>query len=275
MADSVRGIADGRTFVGSVPDVYDRLMVPMIFTAPAASLAARVAERRPARILETAAGTGALTRALLQTCPDADVLATDVNQPMLDRAATRVRDGARVRFEQADALDLPVSDASCDVVACQFGVMFFPDRVRGHREALRALRPGGVLVFNVWDSLATNDFARVVTQAVQGLTDAGSLDFMARLPHGYHQEDRISEDLARAGFRTASIDPVEGESVTTAEDAATALCQGTPLLGELEANPAVSVQDATTAARDALRYEFGDGEIRGHMRWLEIVAAAD
>jgi hypothetical protein len=98
---------------------------------------------------------------------------------------------------------------------------------------------------------------------------------MARLPHGYHQEDRISEDLARAGFRTASIDPVEGESVTTAEDAATALCQGTPLLGELEANPAVSVQDATTAARDALRYEFGDGEIRGHMRWLEIVAAAD
>ena len=260
-----------RSFVGSIPEIYDRLMVPLIFAEPAASMAARVAERSPTHILETAAGTGVLTAALVAACPEAEVLATDLNQPMLDRASARFN-GASVVLQQADALHLPVEDASFDVVVCQFGVMFFPDRAAAHREAKRVLRPGGTWLFSTWDSLQTNDFARVVTHAVQGLAGDGSLDFMDRVPHGYHQEERIREDLAHAGFDEVGIEPVESQSISTAEDAALALCQGTPLRGILEAHPHVNLHEATQVAVTALRSEYGDGEIRGLIRWLEVTA---
>lgn len=260
-----------RGFVGSVPEIYDRLMVPMVFAAPAASLAARVAEHHPRRILETAAGTGALTAALTQSCPLAEVLATDLHQAMLDRAADRLR-GSRVRFQYADALRLPVDPASYDVVVCQFGVMFFPDRVAAYREAGRALRPGGAWIFSTWDSLASNDFTRLVTHAVQGLAGDGSLDFMDRVPHGYHQQDRIEEDLLEAGFTSVSIEPVEAESVSTAAHAALALCQGTPLRGIIESHPRLSLEEATAGAERALRSEYGEGEARGRIRWLEVTA---
>src|SRR5205085_2137887 len=124
-------------FVGPIPDVYERLLVPMIFAEPAARLAAAVAERTPVDVLETAAGTGALTRALAGSCPGAVITATDLNQPMLDAAASRPPAGSQVRWQQADATDLPFEDGSFDAVVCQFGVMFFPDRVVGYREARR------------------------------------------------------------------------------------------------------------------------------------------
>lgn len=259
-------------FTGSVPELYDRLMVPMIFAEPAASLARHVASLAPAQIVETAAGTGVLTDALLRACPDAEVLATDLAQPMLDRAESRVGDRGRVRFQQADALDLPVADASCDVVACQFGVMFFPDRVLGHREAHRVLRPGGSLVFAVWDSLATNDFARVVTEAMRELAGDDSLDFLARLPHGYHDTSRIEDDVVRAGFAAVSIQQVSGTSTATADDVAVAYCQGTPLRAAIEGHPTVSSTEATRVADEALRREFGDGVLTGRTGWIEVLA---
>ena len=134
-------------FLGSIPDTYERLMVPMIFAAPAELLAAAVAERAPASVLETAAGTGVLTRAMRRMLPGAAITATDLNQPMLDEAARR-SGLADVTWQQADATALPFDDGSFDVVACQFGVMFFPDKVRGFSEARRVLRPGGAFVFN-------------------------------------------------------------------------------------------------------------------------------
>ncbi|RBY97785.1 SAM-dependent methyltransferase [Blastococcus sp. TF02-8] len=261
-------------FTGSVPELYERLMVPMIFTEPAASLARRVASAAPARIVETAAGTGVLTAALLDACPGAEVLATDVHQPMLDRAESTIGTSDRVRFQQADALDLPVDDAWCDVVVCQFGVMFFPDRVRGHREAHRVLRPGGSLVLAVWESLATNDFARVVDQALRELTGDDSLDFMARVPHGYADTARIEDDVLQAGFASLTIEQVRGTSTATADDAAVAYCQGTPLRAAIEAHPRVSLVEATRIAAEALRREFGPGVMTGRTGWIEAAAVA-
>ena len=184
----------------------------------------------------------------------------------------RLGNNGRARLQQADALDLPVADASFDVLACQFGVMFFPDRLRGHREAHRVLRPGGALVFDVWDSLETNDFARVITQAVRELAGDDSLDFLARTPHGYHEADRIEEDLIRAGFAAVSIERVDGTSTATADDAAVAYCQGTPRRAAIEAHPAVSLAEATRVARDALQREVGAGALTGRTGWIEVVA---
>ncbi len=258
-------------FGGSVPEIYDRLMVPMVFAGAAELLAQEIQARRPSTILEVAAGTGVLTQALLVACPQAEVVATDLSQPMLDRASERVGVDARLRFEQADALELPFVDSAFDVVACQFGVMFFPDRVRGYREAGRVLRRGGALVFNVWDSLETNDFARITTSALQQLSNA-PMDFMSHLPHGYFDRDVICGDLRDAGFDVSAFDPVDATSVATATDAAVALCQGTPMRSQIEAAADLTLDQATDAARAALESAYGPGVITGRIRSFQVVA---
>jgi ubiquinone/menaquinone biosynthesis C-methylase UbiE len=133
-----------KVFAGSIPENYDRYMVPLIFELFAADLAQRAASLSPNAVLETAAGTGVVTRALAPgLSADASYVVTDLNQPMLDYAASRQTPDSRITWRQADALALPFEDASFDLVCCQFGVMFFPDRSSGYREARRVLKPGG------------------------------------------------------------------------------------------------------------------------------------
>ena len=163
-------------------------------------------------MLETAAGTGVLTRALSEQLPACAIVSTDLNQPMLDRARARQSDDGRIEWRQADALALPFDDESFDAVACQFGVMFFPDKVRGFKEARRVLRPGGHFVFNVWDRLSENEFADTVAEALVALFPQDPPDFIARIPHGYHDVARIEEDLRAAGFSDISVEAVDGRS---------------------------------------------------------------
>src|SRR5262249_42591898 len=160
-------VATDKLFAGSIPEIYDRLLVPLIFESYARELAAQVASVEPQDVLETAAGTGVLTRAIAARLPtQARIVATDLNQPMLDRAAQRQADDSRITWRQADALALPFEDQSFDVVACQFGAMFFPDKAQGYREACRVLKRGGHFFFNVWDRISENEFADVVTEAL-------------------------------------------------------------------------------------------------------------
>ena len=159
-----------KLFAGPIPEIYDRYLVPLIFKSYACDLAERAFQVRPQRVLETAAGTGVLTRALALRLPaEARIVATDLNQPMLDYAAQRSPGDGRITWRQANALALPFDDQAFDVVACQFGVMFFPDRTQGYREACRVLKPGGHFFFNVWDHISANEFADVVTQALAKL----------------------------------------------------------------------------------------------------------
>lgn len=256
-------------FAGSIPDVYQRFMVPMLFEPYAAHLAARVAEVRPERVLELAAGTGVLTRALVRDLPErAEIVATDLNEAML-REAARVGTARPVAWRPADASHLPFPDASFDVVTCQFGVMFFPDKVRAFSEARRVLRPGGHFVFNTWDRLERNAFAYAVTRALDTLFEDGAPRFMARVPHGYHDPERLAEDLRRAGF-TAAASITPHEDISRAESArvpAIAFCQGTPLRHELGAL-AADLDDVTERVTRALVREFGDGPVQGEMHAL-------
>ena len=156
-----------KLFAGSIPKFYDTLMVPLIFEAYAANMAKLVTAFSPSAVLETAAGSGAVTRALAPRLKsEVRYVVTDFNQPMLDYAAARQGVDHRIEWRQADALALPFEDASFDVVCCQFGAMFFPSRVAGYAEARRVLRPGGSFVFNVWDRIEENAFADDVTNAV-------------------------------------------------------------------------------------------------------------
>jgi ubiquinone/menaquinone biosynthesis C-methylase UbiE len=266
-------VATDKVFAGSIPEIYDRLMVPLIFEPYARDLAGRIALANPGCVLETAAGTGVLTRALAAQLPaKARITATDLNEPMLVQAGKSLSD-PRVAWRQADALALPFDSGSFDAVACQFGAMFFPDRVKGFAEARRVLKPGGRFFFNVWDKIADNEFADVVTQALADVFPHDPPRFMARTPHGYYDQHQIRADLKAAGFTDVAIEAVGHKSpAPSPREPAVAYCQGTPLRSEIEARGAPGLQAATERAVEALARRFGNGAIEGKIRALVISA---
>jgi ubiquinone/menaquinone biosynthesis C-methylase UbiE len=266
-------VATDKVFAGSVPEIYDRYMVPLIFEPYARDLAERLAAFQPANILETAAGTGVLAQALASQLARARLMVTDLNQPMLDRAAAKLSRDSRIEYRQADALALPFEEKSFDAVACQFGAMFFPDKIQGYKEARRVVKPGGHFCFSVWDEISQNEFADVVTQALAELFPGDPPRFMARTPHGYHDAERIRTDLNAAGFTNIAIDAVEARSkAASPREAALAYCQGTPLRNEIEARDPSGLESATQHAAEALARRFGSGAVDGRIRALVITA---
>ncbi len=260
-------------FAGSIPQVYDRYLVPLIFEPYAADLARRTARRHPSRVLEIAAGTGVVTRQLAKTLPPGvPIVATDLNQTMLDQAAAEGT-SRPVEWRQADALHLPFPDESFDVVVCQFGVMFFPDKARAFAEARRVLRASGQFIFNVWDRIDQNDFADTVTRAVGTLFPDDPPRFLARTPHGYHDPSLIAQDLARGRFtRSPEMTTLPARSrADSPRIPAVAYCQGTPLRGEIEARGPSRLIEATDVATSAIAHQFGSGTVDGKIQ-AHIVA---
>jgi SAM-dependent methyltransferase len=263
-------------FVGSVPEFYERYLVPLIFEPYAADLALRTARRQLASLLEIAAGTGVVTRQLAAVLPPAvQIVATDLNQAMLDQAAAKGT-SRPVEWRQADALQLPFPDESLDVVVCQFGAMFFPDKARAFAEARRVLRSGGQFIFNVWDRIEQNDFANTVTQALEALFPDDPPRFLARTPHGYHDPSVIAQDLARGGFtRSPQVTTLPARSqADSPRIPAIAYCQGTPLRGEIETRDPSRLVEATDVAASAIAHQFGsetvDGKIQAHVVAVDL-----
>jgi SAM-dependent methyltransferase len=264
-----------KVFAGSVPALYDTHMVPLIFAPYAPDLAARLAARPIARLLEVAAGTGVVTRALDSALPaSVSIVATDLNPAMLERARA-VGTKRAVDWRAADAMQLPFEDGSFDAVVCQFGAMFFPDKAKAFAEARRVLRRGGLFLFNVWDRIEENEFADTILEALASVFPDDPPRFMARTPHGYHDRAAIERDVAGGGFRVPPrIDTVAHRSrASSARIPAIAYCQGTPWRGEIEARDAKGLERATDAAESALARRFGtgavDGKIQAHVVSVE------
>ena len=263
-------------FTGSVAQVYERYLVPLIFEPYAVDLARRVAEAGPRRVLELAAGTGVVTRHLaVMLESSAAIVATDLNPAMIEEAA-RIGTARPVQWREADAMQLPFEDASFDAVACQFGVMFFPDKPRAFAEARRVLRPGGLFAFNAWGTIATSEFADAISDALAKVFPQDPPRFMARTPHGYHDAGRIASDLAAAGFtRAPSIETVAFTSrAVSPRIPAIAYCQGTPWRGEIEARDPAGLERATDAAEAELARRFGPGPIEGRIEALVVTVNA-
>ena len=262
-----------KTFAGSIPALYDRHLGPMIFEPYALDMAERVARLAPKRILEIAAGTGIVTRALARTLPAVPIVATDLNQPMLDHASGHTSVGT-ITWRQADAQALPFEDASFDVVVCQFGVMFFPDKVAAFREARRVLAPGGHFLFSVWDRIEENEAADQVSRAVASLFPKDPPGFLPRTPYGYHDLTAIGAALKQSGFWA-----VHGETVpksgraSSARDPAIGFCQGSPLRNEIEARDKSRLDEATDIAAEAVAKRLGRGPINGKIQAHVVMAA--
>jgi ubiquinone/menaquinone biosynthesis C-methylase UbiE len=268
--------AGDKVFAGSIPENYDRYMVPLIFESYARDIARRAAALSPKAVLETASGSGVVTRALAPgLSPDASYIVTDLNQPMLDYAATRQKQDSRVTWRKADAQSLPFEDAAFDLVCCQFGVMFFPDRPSAYREARRVLKPGGTFLFNAWDRIEENVFADDVTNALAEFFPEDPPRFMARTPHGYHDSGLIRSDLAKAGFLNVTIETKAEESrAPSPRQVAIAYCQGTPLRNEIEARGAEKLEAATDHAAAAIARKHGSGEVVAKIQAHVILARA-
>jgi ubiquinone/menaquinone biosynthesis C-methylase UbiE len=263
-------------FTGSVAECYEAYMVPLIFEPYAIDLARRVADATPRRVLELAAGTGVVTRQLAVVLEaGTEIVASDLNPAMIEEAV-RIGTARPVEWRQVDAMQLPFETASFDAVACQFGVMFLPDKPKAFAEARRVLRPGGVFAFNAWGPIATNEFADVVTDALATVFPQDPPRFLARTPHGYHDATRIAQDLTAAGFtNTASIETMVFTSrAARSSIAALAYCHGTPLRGEIEARDANGLARATQAAEAELVRRFGDGPIEGRIEALVVTVSA-
>jgi ubiquinone/menaquinone biosynthesis C-methylase UbiE len=238
-------------FVGSVAEFYEECLVPVLFEPYADDLVERAVALESTRILEIAAGTGAVTRKLAAALPDSAIVASDLNPDMLAIAARRGSAG-NVSYQPADAQALPFGDGEFDLVLAQFGAMFFPDKVAAYREARRVLRPGGTFLFNVWDRLEANTGSRAIHDAVRDAVPEPKPEFIARTPFGYHDPAAIDRHLREAGFTAVAIETVARSS--SPEDAARlarGMCLGSPLAGELAAHDPAVRERALAAATDA------------------------
>ena len=265
-----------KVFTGAIAQLYETYLVPLIFEPYAQDLAHRLAARMPSRVLEVAAGTGVVTRAMASMLPEqVSIVATDLNQAMLDHASL-VGTDRPVEWRQADAMHLPFADATFDAVVCQFGAMFFPEKAAAFSEARRVLRPGGVFIFNVWDRIEDNQFADTVTMALASLFPDEPPRFLARTPHGYYDSSIIARDLVHGGYtKPARIETVAARSkAMSSRIPAIAYCQGTPLRNEIEARDAARLGEATEMAAEAIAKRFGrdevDGKIQARIVTIEV-----
>ena len=273
----MNGAATDKAFVGSIPKLYEQYMVPMIFEPYATDLVNRVAARSLtnvlANVLEIAAGTGVVTRKLAIKLPESvAITATDLNQPMLTLAA-EIGTKRSIEWRQADAMQLPFDDSMFDVVVCQFGVMFFPDKPKVFAEARRVLKPGGTFIFNVWDRIEENEFTHTISMALETLFPTDPPRFMQRVPHGYYDLDAIMRDLKMGGFHALpKFSTIAARSkAASPRIPATAFCQGTPLRNEIEARGTSLLDKATDVAAAAITQRFGSGPVAGKIQAHVIV----
>jgi SAM-dependent methyltransferase len=266
-------MSNDASFVGNIPQHYDRELGPIIFIDYAADLARRAAACSPARVLETAAGTGIVTRQLRDLLPaGVRLTATDLNPPMLELARAKFRPDEDVDFRPADAAALTFPDDSFDAVVCQFGVMFFSDKDRSYREIHRVLAPGGRYLFSVWDAHRYNHFGSIVHEVVGSFFPADPPQFY-KVPFSYHQIDPIKESLIDAGFMDINIAVLRLEKeIPDAALFAQGIVYGNPLIDQIRSRGGVDPDRVVNAVAQTLRAEFGSDP--GRMTLQAIIFSA-
>jgi SAM-dependent methyltransferase len=250
--------SNAASFVGNIPHHYDGGLGPVIFVDYAADMARRVGARPVSRVLETAVGTGIVSRQLRRSTFSLDrnfVRATSTIGGLRSVAVSCALAGKTSR--SADALALPFPDGAFDAVVCQFGVMFFPDKAKSYQEVNRVLAPGGCYLFNVWDSHRYNPFGRIAHEVSGSFFPANPPQFY-NVPFSYHQIDPIKESLIDAGFGDLQIAVVRLEKkIPNVESFARGLVYGNPLIDQIRERGGVDPDRVVGGVLEALHREFG------------------
>lgn len=263
------------SFTGSIPEIYDACLGPYLFAFSAKDLAERVKSKIPAegRVLEVACGTGISTHYLRKALPNnVHIVATDLNPAMLDFAKAKHGQLTGVTFETANALSLPFEDSTFDAVVCQFGIMFFPDKEKGLLEMARTLKPGGVIAFNVWDSLEQNPSASIAHQTIASFFENDPPQFM-KTPFGFHDIDHIQGLLAGTGFTNVEVHTVsETIEVTEAMHIAKGFVEGNPGIIEINERATVDASVVTQATAEAFEKAFGASPFKTRLQEIVFIA---
>jgi ubiquinone/menaquinone biosynthesis C-methylase UbiE len=262
-------------FTASIPENYDRYLGPVIFDPYARDLAKRLGRPSPPRVLETACGSGILTRRLLEAlAPDAGLTATDLNPAMLDHARAAIGEDPRMNWEIADMCDLNFESATFGAVVCQFGIMFAPDKAAAFREAHRVLVPGGRYLFNVWDAIEKNPFASIADETIAGFFPADPPTFY-RTPFGFHDRAVIRKMLESAGFSKVNDVMVSTRSqAPNAGDFARGLVEGNPVLNEIQARGEVVAEVVVKELAARITKRLGGRPVPVHLQAIVFEATA-
>ncbi len=249
-------------FVGEIPEHYDKGLGPNIFVDYAGRLVDECCAEAVANVIELAAGTGIVSGKLRDRLPkDASLLVTDLNGPMLEVAKKKLEEGDNLRFSVADAMDLPFEEARFDLMVCQFGVMFFPDKVASFREAARVIKPGGRYVFNVWSAMSENPFSQMAHEVARQFFPDDPPGFY-KVPFHYGDPQLVKADLAEAGWGDIRYETIRlSKRIEAPETFAKALVFGNPLIDEIRSRGGVSSDDVAREMASALHRTFGPSEM--------------
>jgi len=258
-------------FTGNIPENYDRYLGPMFFHRCAEDLATRIANGQAQKVLEIAAGTGIATRYLRdQLPPQTHITASDLNDDMLRHAERKFSSAENITFQVADAMALPFDDEQFDVVACQFGIMFCPDKVQFFQQARRVLSPAGRLVFSIWDALEHNPLAYATNEILAEVFD-GNVPAFLHVPFSYYEQTLIRNDMEKAGFIDVQFETLDGHCIFTEPgNAALGMVTGSPLRLEIEQRGDTTIDDVVDKVTSELKTRFGDRDCRVPMRWTVI-----
>lgn len=244
-------------FTAKIAENYEKYLAPVFFISTSKDLVSHLAGS-PENILEIAAGTGQVTRNLVNTFPEAKITATDINSGMLDVGKRIVRSG-NITWQAADACELPFEDNIFDAIICQFGVMFFPDKQKAMNEAYRVLKPGGQIVFNTWDSLENNRICKIPDDVINKIFPTDPPPFY-KTPFSMYDPAEIESLLKNAGFKDIKVENRKMEGYSESPDnAVTAFTEGNPIyLQIMERDPAILPVFQKTLRKELVK-EFGTG----------------
>lgn len=262
-------MAQSTSFSGTIPEVYDRYLGPLLFEPFAIDLSERIKNKKFDSMLELASGTGRVTRHLSNLFPDAKIYSTDINPDMLEVAKKKV-EAHNVEWKQADMQEIPFDDSKFDLVICQFGIMFVPDKSKAFKDILRVLKPGGVFLFNTWNSFDKNILAQTTDELINSFFKEDPIIFY-RIPFSYFQEDEIRKQMNDAGFKNITFTFLQKEGISpNVREAAKGLVEGNPALISInERNPELKNVIEKQLAKKLLE-NFGDNPIKCSMNAIVV-----
>ena len=256
-------MADSSSFIGDIPRHYDVGLGPTLFMDFADRLVSECCADRVLNAMELAAGTGIVSRKLRDNLPaEARLLVTDLNAPMLDVARRKFSDSENVDFSVVNAMELPFEDGAFDLLLCQFGVMFFPDKVAAFREAARVLRPGGRYVFNVFSAMQENPHSQLAL-AIPAQFFPGDPPGFYKVPFHYGDPQKVRADLAAAGLHNVVHETIRLSSkINDPEAFARGLVYGNPVIEDIKRLGNVDPETVVAAVQRGLTVTFGPADMR-------------
>ena len=257
------------SFSGTVPENYDRYLGPLLFEPFAIELASRISGKNFKNVLELACGTGRVTRHLRRSLPQqATLVATDLHADMIQIASAQLSN-ENISWETADAQELQFANASFDLVVCQFGLMFMPDREKVLSEVYRVLAPGGKFIFNTWDKIENNGAIYVGNQIICSYFPENPPTFY-RIPFLLHQPDLLETNLLATGFKNIKVSAVEKEGVSpSAKAAAIGIVEGNPIYNHIMQRDPNLVEVIRKAVEQKIAEAYGNAPLKTPLRaWV-------